>query len=385
MRALYTITHDSLYKVNQEVRIPRNVINYMGNNLTMTENRERKSVSINIWLNAFDKKHAITNEDLIEITKENIMRNQITQIDNVSNFYKMAIDYTLMDRYYKELEHSVSVYPLKPIDSIIPIGITENNHLPFRFVKSFSKIIDFRFRDGIPFGIMKDKSDTYYFKINDIRVFQDTNIHDEKHQSLEERPMSYDSHSVVSYLEHTVLVFSSREKGINFDMCYLTFIPRVMSLNLELMLDNFIVAYDSNIFDRLITENIANKNEPADWGKVCPHKPVHPKHHDNHWCHKNGIFVISEPVHHDSLLVVEDLYPAGEFDPDTMVRKYQVISDCPSIEVGDYVRFIPDDCLTHRPAMDDLYDDEPNGSCCDGDACDINFGPERIVPPWLKE
>ena len=389
MKALYTIAYDKLYRVDQDFRIPRNVVRYMENNLTMDVDTHTKNANVNIWLNSFNKKHAKTNEDLVEIIKDKIRDKKITQIDPLQNFYKMTIEYSLFSKDGEEIEHSISVYPLKAVDAIVPLGVTKRNELPFRVVKTFNKTVDFRFRDGLPFGIMNEKGFEYVFKVHDIRIVQDTNKIDERHPSFEERPFVYGSHTIRSFLEHTILVYSSRAKGVDFASFEIPFIPRIMHLNMEILLDNFVVTYNSNEFDRLLIENINIKNNTTDVDDIFePTREDDHHHHHNHPHHRcrHGIFVISEPQRRGSLLVVEDLYPDSEFDYDTMIRKHRVIHDCPSVEVGDYVVFVPD---RHYDDPIELFDDdhpEERPIRYESEECHC-YGKrkERVKPPWLQE
>jgi len=391
MSAVYTIADDMLYRIDQDVETPTNLVTYTSNNMLITSNPETKTATLDLWLNSIDREHTKTNHDLVFVVKDQLRRQKVTQIDTLSNIYKMAIDYQLLDRKDREIEHSVSVYPLKPVDSMLPLGVTKHDGLPFRYVKTFSKQIDFRFRQSVPFGIMKNKEDTYFLRINDIRIFQDTNPKEELHPSLEGRAMIRNSHTVASYLEHTVLIYSSKEEGIELSPCRLNFIPRVMTLRMEILLDNFMVVYDEGEIDRILIENIGIVNgEELAIEAVEPHHHHHHHHHDEPCHHRHGIYVLSESRKRDSLLVVEDLYPPSEFNAATMVRKCHVLPDIPSIQVGDYVRFV-EDCIDPKhtePFI--IYDsDHPDPTVVpcryDDPLHRGHHYPEPPCPPWLKE
>lgn len=383
MSALYTIaSNGEIFQVDQDVKSPKNIIRYSANNLLVNTNPSAKSATLNIWLNSIDEHHMRTNEDMAHEIKDRIRRHHITQIDKLSDFYKMTIDYELHDRNGREIEHSISVYPLKPVDSLIPIGITKHNELPFRFVKEYTKTIDFRFKDSIPFGIMQQKEDEYFFKINDIRIVQDMNEYDEQHTSIHGRPMIRGSHTIHSYLEHTVLIYSSKKEGIDFTPCKLYFIPRLLQVHFNIILDNFVVFYDENEIDKILVENIKIINdddyeyEAEDYHRH--HHPAPPR--------PRGIFVIAEPRKRDSFLVVEDMYPKTIFDESKMVRKHWVIHDIPSIQVGDYVRFVEaEDRPAGKPFL--IFDDchpEKKEMPCEYDHRH-DKGRKDLVPPWLKE
>ena len=379
-----------LYRVDQDVKIPTHTVRYNENNLTLVQNQHNKTAEMNLWLNSFDKSRAITNEEFVDRIIELLKKNQITQIDHISNFFKVSVDYSLYDRNNRELEHSISVYPFRPVDAIIPLEIGTENTLPYRFVKTFEKVIDFRFKDRMPFGIMTNKEDTYYFKIHDIRVMQDLDPMYEEHNSIDGQGYSRRSHTVKSYIDNTIVVYSSKESGIDFNKCYLSFIPRVVTFHMEILLDNFFVTYSDTIFDRILTENISIVHHiDEEIIREDPDHPAPPFIDQKEFLGKRGKFVVAEPRKPDSFLVVEDLYPRSAFDSKLMVRKRDVISDIPSISVGDYVRFIEDIIEDDTELYDNDHPFIPKDQSMHYENRDYIAGeiPDdgRRLPPWLRE
>lgn len=369
MKAVYTIIEDTLYKVNQPSYIPYHVMRTTDNHSSLTYDEGNKKVKVNLWLDFFNDKNVKTNKAMYQEMVSALKYHLITQIDTIQNFYKMTVDYSLFTKNGKELEHSITVQNIKPVDAMVPLGIAKNNELVYRFVKKFEKQIDFRFKDGLPYGIMRQPHDKFILKINNINIYQDTDTVEERHKSMEERPFKYGSHTIESSLEYTRLVFSSKEQGIEYTPIELNYIPRLIEFGVEILLDNFIVVYDDNEISKILQENIWIKNGNGDTidpdpGEECPCPPKDPD-----WdvdddmdvcpCPKpepepapkpdcpckpspdikdRGYYYVRATFEKPcARLVVEDQYPESIYNDKCMARKSDVIIDIPNISIGDYV------------------------------------------------
>lgn len=367
MKAVYTIIEDTLYKVNQPSYIPYHVMRTTDNHSSLTYDEGNKKVKVNLWLDFFNDKNVKTNKAMYQEMVSALKYHLITQIDTIQNFYKMTVDYSLFTKNGKELEHSITVQNIKPVDAMVPLGIAKNNELVYRFVKKFEKQIDFRFKDGLPYGIMRQPHDKFILKINNINIYQDTDTVEERHKSMEERPFKYGSHTIESSLEYTRLVFSSKEQGIEYTPIELNYIPRLIEFGVEILLDNFIVVYDDNEISKILQENIWIKNGNGDTidpdpGDECPCPPKDPD-----WDVDDGMDVCPCPKPEPApkpdcpckpspdindrgyyyvratfekpcaRLVVEDQYPESIYNDKCMARKSDVIIDIPNISIGDYV------------------------------------------------
>lgn len=371
MKAVYTIIDDTLYKMDQPSYIPYHVVRTTENHSSLTYDESNKKVRVQLWLDFFNNKNVKTNKAMYQEMISALKYHLITQIDTIQNFYRMTIDYSLFTKNGKELEHSITVQNIKPVDAMVPLGIAKNNELVYRFVKKFEKQLEFRFKDGLPYGIMRQPHDKFILKINNINIYQDTNTIEERHKSMEERPFKYGSHTVESSLEYTRLVFSSKEQGIEYTPIELNYIPRLIEFGVEILLDNFIVVYDDNEVSKILQENIWIKNgkddgldpDPGDecppckppkdpnWDvddgndPPCPCPPVEEPPKPNCPCKPspdiNGRGYYYERTTFEkpgALLVVEDKYPESIFNSSCMVKKGEVIVDIPNITIGDYVK-----------------------------------------------
>ena len=262
MKALYTIIDSTLYQVDQIVRTPYVIGKDMDNSSSLRYDEGRRRVSLQVWLDSFDQTRVKTNKAMYYEMIEALKENEITEIPPMQNTFKMTVDYTLSVKNGKEIDHSITVQTIKPIDAILPLGVAKNNELVYRFVKMFKKKIDFRFKDNIPYGIMKQPYEKYILTINNISIYEDTNTIEEIHKSLEERPFKYGSQTVESSLEFTKLVFSSMDAGISYYPVELSYIPRVINFDMEILLDNYIVAYDDNEVNKVLVENIKLQQIP---------------------------------------------------------------------------------------------------------------------------
>lgn len=369
MKAVYTILDDTLYKVDQPSYIPFTVIRTTENHSSLSYDESNKKVRVQLWLDFFDNKNVKTNKAMYQDMVEALKYHLITQVDTIQNFYKMTIDYSLYDGNGKEIDHSISIQNIKPVDAMVPLGIAKNNELVYRFVKKFEKQIDFRFRDGLPYGIMRQPNHKFILRINNINIYQDTDTVEERHKSMEERPFKYGSHTIESSLEYTKLVFSSKEQGIEYTPIELTYVPRLIEFGVEILLDNFIMVYDDGEINKILEENLWIKNGKDDGmnpdpGEECPCPPKDPEWDvdDGDDCPCIPSPPVEEPPKPEcpckpspdiegrgyyyerttfekpgALLVVEDKYPDSLYDEKCLVRKSDVIEDIPYITIGDYV------------------------------------------------
>ena len=173
MKALYTIIDSTLYQVDQIVRTPYVIGKDMDNSSSLRYDEGRRRVSLQVWLDSFDQTRVKTNKAMYYEMIEALKENEITEIPPMQNTFKMTVDYTLSVKNGKEIDHSITVQTIKPIDAILPLGVAKNNELVYRFVKMFKKKIDFRFKDNIPYGILlMDQFDQPLNKVYDFLYFR---------------------------------------------------------------------------------------------------------------------------------------------------------------------------------------------------------------------
>ena len=350
MKAIYTVINNNVYRVNQNTSIPTSLtFRSSGVSNTLNVDPRAKAIDQHIVINTLKKPGTRCNSEMYEEMLNHLTVNKITEVKTIQNFFKIYIDYTMIED-GREIEHSAVVKPIKPVDKVALLGIATNSECVYRRVKTFDPKINFRVRSSVPFGIMQEKRARYQFKINNIAIFQDFDSRNEIHESTYEVSYPMASSTIQANLNEMVMIYATQNEGIDIQPIDLDFVPRAIEVSLEIILSNYIVAYDHDAIDDILKENINEKYQQdtdtdipdngEDEGILIPGEETKPEADGTYEPDEDGFFDYYEKCSEttpDALLVVEDLIPDNVYDPVTMIKKSFVIKDIPEIEIGDYV------------------------------------------------
>lgn len=355
MKSIYTEIGGQYYQMNQQTSIPVEMIRPdAGINSKIVVDAGDKRLTQEITINTMQATGIKSNKELYCRMIKRLKKAYITDMPVLPNFFKMYIDYTLFDN-EREIDHSCIIRPIKPEDKILPLGVATNNETLYRRVKDLHQTVEFRTRVPIPVGITNKGTckGRYSMKINNIIIYLDTYGDKDHHESTYENPYGGNTSTLLGSLDTLIPVFSTDAEGYDFDTTSVGFLPRVVKLDVDVILTHFIVAYTSDEVDKIIQDNLEHKYEGkdpevnpggcgCDEGTLIPDPSTRPGADGDEDPDEDGWFDYYErctATNPNRLLVVENTMKDSMFKEDTMVRQKDVIKDIPDIKVGEYVMY----------------------------------------------
>lgn len=355
MKTIYTMTNDGrIYKINQNVSIPSNMVQqFYGANASVTVDAASKTAVQSITVSTLKAEGEKSNRELYVELCNYIREHKITEIDTIQNNFRIYIEYETFDGNRSMGINSMTTM-IAPIESIVPLGTATNSENVYRHVKDMKTKAEFVIKNSVPFGVMSNCKREYVLVIRDIAVFQNfSSLPDNVHKSTYNTPYGLNEYTSRDNLEDMTMVYSTASEGLSFAPLKLNFIPRKIAFDLELLLTDYIVAYDTLEIDRIIKENIRDKYhintdpvvpDPDSYPHhMIPRDPTRPAADGSVRPDKDGHYDYYERCKEtspDALLVVEDDFPDGDFNENVMIRKKDVILDIPDIKIGEYVRYV---------------------------------------------
>ena len=358
MKAIYLMLGEKVYRLNQDTRIP-NVLEGIPteNKSSINTDEALKTVVETIQLSTMETSGIKTNGQKYIELKDYLISKKITQIYNVYNRFKIAIDYSLNNGVC-ELSRNIVIKDMTPNDAAILLGVGTNSELIYRRAKDLRSRLDFGITVPVPLGVVSPGTKEYRLHIHDITFYVDSAPYlGNVHNSIYETPCGYSAHkrTISQDLTDFVPIYSTSVEGLEIQDLKINFMPRKVSLDILLTYAGLIVAYNDAEINEIIKENIRRKYHPDDDPDVGPIDPVGP----------DGIVIPDtddlpdadgsrRPNRHGwydywekcsstnpyAKLVVEDMTPDSVYDQKKMVKKSKVIKDIPDVEVGDYVHYV---------------------------------------------
>jgi len=353
VKAIYVKIGNKVYRVRQNTAVPTSLtFRAPGVSSSLNVDSYNKAVTQNIYINTLKKPGTKSNGELYTELVDFLRVNAITEIKEIQNIFKIYVDYSAFED-GKEIEHSAVIRPLQPLDKAVLLGTATNNECVYRRVKTFNPKIEFRLRNSLPHGIMNTQKRNYTLKIHNVAIFQDLSSNPEIHESTYDVAYSIGSSTIQSSLDDMKMVYSTENYGIDIQEISLSFMPRTINLDFDIILADYIVVYDDNTINKILVENIESKYPTTDDDPVIPEDPEdpdimipdedpNPDADGNYEPDVDGYFTYYERCKETTpncLLVVEDLIPDGYYDTTAMIRVSKVKKDIPDIEVGEYIIF----------------------------------------------
>ena len=354
MKAIYVKIGNNVYKVKQNTAIPTSLtFRTPGVSSSLNVDSYNKAVTQNIYINNLKKPGTKSNAELYRELVDYLKTEEITEIREIQNYFKIYVDYTAYEN-GREIDRASVVRPIKPLDKSYMLGVATNNECVYRRVKTFNPSIEFRMNDVLPHGIMSTQKNGYKLKINNIAIFQDFSEQPEIHESTYEVSYGIGSSTLQSNLDNMKMIYSTQNEGIDIQEISLSFVPRTIEIAMDVTLADYIVVYNDNDINKILIDNIESKyhpeeddppvtpEDPDDPGSIIPDPEDKPSADGDYTPDEEGYFSYYERCNEttpDSLLVVEDLIPDTLYDTNTMIKKSMVLADIEDIEVGEYVVF----------------------------------------------
>ena len=353
-KTIYERIGTTYYKVLQDTKTPKLIQPYrkrMGCSLETDVNS--KVATEYVDLNNLEVPRTRSNRENYNKLLLDLEIYEVKEMDNLQNQFSVYIDYSLYTN-RTEIEHSIVMQPIKPVDKVLPLGVGCNSECVYRRIKNFSKVIEFKTRTStVPYGMMngitRDGREVFTFKINDISIYQNKTPR-VVHKSTYSNPYNIGVNVLENSKESQILVYSTAKEGIKFEYVHLKFNPRIFKLVLDISLANFIVAYTDEEVNKIMKNNTDRQYpdiDPVDpydpgEGPVLPIPDHNPEADGEEIPDENGYYNYYERCRKTTphaKLVVEDNISDNKYDPRFMIKKHLVIKDIPSIEVGQYVVF----------------------------------------------
>ena len=352
MKTIYTQIDGKYYQMNQPTKVPLELVREEhGITSKVVVDAGDKRLIQNVVISTINTTGTKSNKEMYNEMVEYLKTQKVTDIPVLPNFYVLYVDYSIFDG-NKEIEHSCCIRPVGPEDKIYPLGVATNNETVYRRVKDLHQTIEIRTRVPIPHGISMRPSTrkSYGLKINNIIVYLDSYGDKDRHESTYENPYGGNTSTLLGKLDTLKPIFSTDSEGLDFDISSVTFMPRVITMDIEVILGNIIVAYTSNEVDKIIQDNLNDKydediptdpgEEGGDEGTLIPDPETRPSADGSEDPDDDGWFDYYErctSTNPNRLLVVEDELSDAYYKEDEMVRQKDVIEDIPDIEIGEYV------------------------------------------------
>ena len=268
MKALYEIVGDKVYLLNQLPETPGTIATIPDNYSEVSTDTVAKVLKIHSYLNAIETGTAISNKEAYDAIVTKLNDEKIKEIKNIQNRFKLYIDYSIIDSTLCEVEHSIKIVPLQPIDALYPLGVSQDNETVYRQVKIFKPNVEFKVSPAMPYGIINTKKSSFRFQVNNIAVYQDFNSVLDDHPSIYNRPFIYGSETVESSLENMAIIYSTVNEGVAFQPVLIPFTQGRVIVSPEIVLSNLVLAYSKEAIDNIIEKNIALDNpvvpDPSD-------------------------------------------------------------------------------------------------------------------------
>lgn len=356
MKSIYAEIGGKYYQMNQSSAIPVEMIRPdAGINSKVVVDAGDKRLTQEIVINTMTATGIKSNKELYCRMIKHLKKAKITDVPVLPNFFKMYVDYTIFDG-EREVDHSCVIKPVGPADKILPLGVATNNETVYRRVKELHQTVEFRTRVPVPVGITQRGTckGRYSMKINNIIVYLDTYADKDRHESTYENPYGGNSSTLMGSLDTLLPIFSTDSEGYDFDRTSVSFLPRVLRIDINVILTNFIVAYTGDEVDKIIQDNIEYKYEGkdpdidtgdkpgcgCDEGTLIPDPSTRPGADGKEDPDEDAWFDYYErctATNPNGLLVVENAMSDAIFKEDKMVRQKDVIKDIPDIKVGEHV------------------------------------------------
>jgi len=355
MKAIYLILGNKVYRLNQDTRIP-NVLEYIPaeNKSSINTDEALKTVVETLEFSTMETSGIKSNGQKFNDLKTHLVNNKVTQIYNLYNRFKIAIDYSLNNGVC-ELSRNIVIKDMTANDAAILLGVGTNSECVYRRVKDLKAQLDFGITVPVPLGITSPGTKEYRLTIHDISFYADTQPYlGNIHNSIYETPCGCSAYksTVSQNLKDFTLLYSTSVEGLSIQDLKIKFMPRKVSLDILLTYAGLIVAYDDKEIDKIIVENIRHKYHPSvdphtdpenPDGIVVPDSDYLPDADGSTKPDKHGWYDFWERCNSTTpyaRLVVEDLTPDAVYDQQKMVKMKKILKDIPDIQIGEYVHYV---------------------------------------------
>ena len=308
MRGYYGLFNDTLYEIPN---FNMGITDVKGVQSTQLEVKSwnTNSKEIEIHASNFDPS-APSNAELYKEMVEKIKTEKITEIEPLSNVYRMHLEFKLVNATTNDtVEEGSMVKDVNPRAVYFPLGLTDENEHVGRIAKTMQANFTRTYRSNTPIGVMRDhtlEKNEYVLIIKSIKVVQleasAFSISPDKKPSngrigrrdnevvigshprrrpvgeFGRRPDCFRGHPSMNYStdfynqeKYEVIIYDSVKEGISFNPIRFDEEPRIITINVDVDLNNYLVTADKSDIEIYLEEN--KKPEVDDPTPLEPSEP----------------------------------------------------------------------------------------------------------------
>lgn len=303
-----------------------------------------------------------------------------TSITDLRDSYKVEIDYCITSSTKQLIEEGTAVQTVSPQVVLVAQDIAEGNRLTYTKALKFDKLVKFTKAFPASYGAINQVSNSYILQIYRIRIkgISDLGFGDTKPNYYYPRVVDRTGKrriGMTTPADGSILLLDTEVMGIKFDPEIISFRPRELCVDVNILFDEFCVFFDENQILDIIDANGGGptsttpptEDEPpyqapchpnihphprpeGDIGPCpgCPpDRPLDPPSGDDNCCGGPGCdddviwdLQIADPTTSPDekiYTVVSDDLPEEEFDAESMIRYADAAERIGDIKVGDRV------------------------------------------------
>lgn len=310
------------------------------NTSSVITNPTKGTTTINIKLRTNDEDVPSANDKRYEMYLEHLKLNRIDTINEVVNEYKVQLDFSLFDEDMNLVDEGIKFYRASARD-VIQVGpLSIDNTMDYNIGKEITSKFQFHGQGMMPCSIgitpsmlIGVKRSGRYLQINSITVLGKLARAENEdalalHPTLINNTFKYSSPTITSIKESTIELYRSKQELFNIiDLGA----PLRLTININIILDNFLTPYDTDDIDAIIRWNTDHESESDD--------EIDFDIGENSVTSSDMSFTYEKcsPTNPQALTVVSNSTPDNEYDETKMIKIKYVLSRIPSIKVGDTV------------------------------------------------
>lgn len=245
----------------------------------------------------------LTNRELYEQLKATCKEFPDTKIVTLFPEYQMVVRYTVLDKTTKRSNIATPIVAtseqmiVQPV--FIDMGCLSDSETVHRVGKRFKARIRVGTNNSVAMGIMRTRESSYSITINEVCIYQSTNMMGNSQIEANNRHYSSCNNGYSEsyfYRDNAFnysaeLIYSSKDHGIELAPTKLTKKPNVICFDIDVTIMSHVIGYNKSELNNYIyikegDEDIGSNPPSGDdiWYHHCCHH-IHNGHKDCHHCH----------------------------------------------------------------------------------------------------
>ena len=271
MSNLYGFFGDKVYRMSTKTKVVPKVIDVFNSSTYVKEDTANRSITSCIKINTMDFYKEESNDALYAKLVEFLRRNCVTGINTLYFSFKIALDYQITDLNGVILDAGIRYIETDAEEVNILLNPDPITHaLPYRKAEYVKKKFAITRISGNGYGVMDAPPRGLYFKINAVTIY--ANLTDSGSEyyvrslgpSAQNTTFAYNSGTVNSITNHSVVILDTRMYGINIPVQKLNYVPNTIYVSVEALINQFCaVADDSEIWEIVMNNGGMESDAPS--------------------------------------------------------------------------------------------------------------------------